>query len=57
MPQVKFATILALLLVPLIAQEVTIDWEVKMLALGDFYTIGQSVDINERWPHQFHAQL
>ncbi|MBE0654014.1 MAG: T9SS type A sorting domain-containing protein, partial [Bacteroidales bacterium] len=34
------------------SQKITIDPEVSMLALGDSYTIGQSVPVNERWPHQ-----
>lgn len=38
-------------------QDITIDRQVSMLALGDSYTIGQSVDINERWPHQFTDEL
>ena len=29
----------------------------KFLALGDSYTIGQSVEINERWPVQFLKEL
>ena len=29
----------------------------KFLALGDSYTIGQSVEINERWPVQFLIEL
>jgi lysophospholipase L1-like esterase len=28
-----------------------------MLALGDSYTIGASVEVNERWPHQLVSQL
>ena len=28
-----------------------------MLALGDSYTIGESVALNERWPHQFVSEL
>ncbi len=28
-----------------------------MLALGDSYTIGESVDTSERWPHQFMDEL
>lgn len=40
-----------------IGQKITIDKEVTMLALGDSYTIGQSVAIAERWPHQFIDQL
>ena len=38
-------------------QNITITSPVKMLALGDSYTIGQSVEIQERWPHQFLAVL
>jgi len=34
-------------------QSITIDRQVSMLALGDSYTIGQSVETWERWPHQF----
>lgn len=40
-----------------IAQDVTIGREVKMLALGDSYTIGQSVSTDGRWPHQFIDEL
>jgi len=39
------------------AQQFTIDGEVRMLALGDSYTIGESVEMNQRWPHQFVAEL
>ena len=39
--------------IPMSGQKITIDPEVSMLALGDSYTIGQSVPENERWPHQF----
>ena len=31
--------------------------KVSMLALGDSYTIGESVELQERWPHQFVAEL
>ena len=41
----------------LFSQGITIDSEVRMLALGDSYTIGQNVGLNERWPHQLVAQL
>jgi len=41
----------------LFSQAITIDPEVRMLALGDSYTIGQSVGLSERWPHQFVAEL
>lgn len=30
---------------------------VRMLALGDSYTIGESVETGQRWPHQFAAAL
>ena len=29
----------------------------KFLALGDSYTIGQSVDVSDRWPVQFLEKL
>jgi lysophospholipase L1-like esterase len=35
------------------SQKIFIDPEIRMLALGDSYTIGQSVPVTERWPHQF----
>jgi lysophospholipase L1-like esterase len=35
------------------AQTIEVSEPVRMLALGDSYTIGQSVDITERWPVQF----
>ena len=38
-------------------QQITFDSEVHMLALGDSYTIGERVDINQRWPHQFIDEL
>lgn len=39
------------------AQDIRIDPEVSMLALGDSYTIGQSVDSSGRWPHQLIDEL
>jgi lysophospholipase L1-like esterase len=39
------------------AQQITIGPEVKMLALGDSYTIGESVITEGRWPHQFIGEL
>lgn len=39
------------------AQELRLDREVKMLALGDSYTIGESVEIDGRWPHQLMDKL
>lgn len=41
----------------LISQSITIDQQVNMLALGDSYTIGESVDTLERWPHQFINEI
>ncbi len=42
---------------PLPAQEIEIESPIKMLALGDSYTIGESVEVEKRWPHQFVARL
>lgn len=39
------------------AQLIHVDQNVKMLALGDSYTIGESVEMNERWPHQLMDKL
>src|SRR5688572_6845214 len=39
------------------AQQLTIADKVKFLALGDSYTIGESVPQNERWPVQLIQQL
>jgi lysophospholipase L1-like esterase len=41
----------------LFGQNIDIEKGVRMLALGDSYTIGESVDISERWPHQFVSEL
>lgn len=57
MKKTYFVLPLLFLFCPLISQEITIDRNVRMLALGDSYTIGQSVEINERWPHQFIDEL
>ena len=38
-------------------QAISIDQEVSMLALGDSYTIGESVKPEQRWPHQFVSAL
>ncbi len=43
--------------IQMFGQEIKIDRNVNMLALGDSYTIGESVDIDQRWPHQFVAEL
>lgn len=41
----------------LIAQSVRIDQPVRFLALGDSYTIGQSVAAQDRWPQQLYDSL
>lgn len=40
-----------------LAQDISINDQVTMLALGDSYTIGASVATSERWPHQFIDEL
>jgi lysophospholipase L1-like esterase len=51
--------IVTLMLLPIytFGQQITIGPDVKMLALGDSYTIGESVLPEERWPHQFIGEL
>jgi lysophospholipase L1-like esterase len=39
------------------SQTIRIKEPVRFLALGDSYTIGQSVSVDERWPEQFIAEL
>jgi lysophospholipase L1-like esterase len=39
------------------AQELIVERKVKFLALGDSYTIGESVPINQRWPVQLVEAL
>ena len=41
----------------ILGQKIKLDKEVCMLALGDSYTIGESVEKNLRWPHQFIDEL
>ena len=41
----------------LFGQKIKLDKEVRMLALGDSYTIGESVETNMRWPHQIVAEF
>ena len=38
-------------------QGIAIEQEVRLLALGDSYTIGESVKPEQRWPHQFVSAL
>jgi lysophospholipase L1-like esterase len=54
---IQFAIFAIMLSAPSIAQQVNLGREVKMLAMGDSYTIGQSVELHERWPHQFIDRL
>jgi lysophospholipase L1-like esterase len=51
--------IFILLLLPsvMLAQNLMIQEKVKFLALGDSYTIGQSVAVSERWPVQLIDSL
>lgn len=47
-----------LLLAPaLAAQTIKIQEPLRFLALGDSYTIGASVNVEERWPNQFVGEL
>ncbi len=57
MKKLIFGLALSVICATTFAQKITIDREVTMLALGDSYTIGQSVATGERWPHQFIDQL
>jgi len=51
------ASWLLIITLPIIGQQISIEKDLSMLALGDSYTIGESVDTSERWPHQFVAEL
>jgi len=56
----KFSLLTLLLLVSItngFTQKIKIQDPVRFLALGDSYTIGQSVGVSERWPNQFAAGL
>ena len=57
MRKIQIAIFVIMFSTPLIAQNISLEGKVKMLALGDSYTIGQSVEIDGRWPHQFIAQV
>jgi len=39
------------------AQKIRIESDIRMLALGDSYTIGESIEAHQRWPHQLMAAL
>jgi lysophospholipase L1-like esterase len=54
----RFLLIIIFLMdIPMFGQQINMDKELRMLALGDSYTIGESVAIGERWPHQFVSEL
>jgi lysophospholipase L1-like esterase len=56
----KFSLLTILLLVSItngFSQKIKIQDPVRFLALGDSYTIGQSVGVSERWPNQFAEEL
>lgn len=38
-------------------QAIHLEAPIRMLALGDSYTIGESVETGQRWPHQFISAL
>lgn len=57
MRHIQFAFFVLLFSTPSIAQQVNLSRDVKMLALGDSYIIGQSVELNERWPHQLIERI
>ncbi len=39
------------------AQKIRIESDIRMLALGDSYTIGESIEAHQRWPHQLTVAL
>jgi len=53
----KLIVILFLLSLPSMAQKLIVSEEVKFLALGDSYTIGESVPVHSRWPVQLTDSL
>jgi len=57
MKNLLLSSYLLLITIPMFSQLVNIEGEVSMLALGDSYTIGESVALYERWPHQLISQL
>ena len=54
---ILFVTIFFLLLTNGFSQNIKLKEPIHFLALGDSYTIGQSVSANENWPNQFSAAL
>ena len=57
MRKIQLGLILIMFSTATSAQKLSLSPEVKMLALGDSYTIGESVEVAGRWPHQFIDQL
>jgi len=55
--KISLTCMLIFMLGPIHGQSVAIDRQVSMLALGDSYTIGESVEERERWPHQLTDAL
>jgi lysophospholipase L1-like esterase len=53
----KLLCILLLVSFQAMAQKLIVREEVKLLALGDSYTIGESVALNSRWPMQLVDSL
>ncbi|HOX83936.1 MAG TPA: SGNH/GDSL hydrolase family protein [Chryseolinea sp.] len=54
---IKLSFFLLLLSTTIMAQDLKIKDRVKFLALGDSYTIGESVDAKDRWPVQIIESL
>jgi lysophospholipase L1-like esterase len=57
MKSVVMAMLAISLNIQIFSQFIKIEPPVRMLALGDSYSIGASVETAERWPHQLVAQL
>jgi len=54
---IRFIIIFMLTTTTAMAQQIKIEGNVKFLALGDSYTIGESVSVNQRWPVQLVESL
>ncbi len=54
---IRIALVLVILFSKLQAQDISRTAETKFLALGDSYTIGESVSEHERWPEQLAVAL